>query len=93
MGCKPKDLERALLSKELRTGSEIYTVYMDANKAANSRDTLAMLLYSRLFDWYASSMRVCAFCVFVTAFMYVRICVHICKCVPVCVSGVCAYVR
>jgi myosin heavy subunit len=31
---------------------------MDATKATGSRDTLAMLLYSRLFDWYNDVIRV-----------------------------------
>ncbi len=46
LGCDPRDLEKALLTKEMRTGLELITVTMSTAKAAGSRDTLAMLLYT-----------------------------------------------
>lgn len=49
--CEPRDLERALLTREVKTGNESIVVPMSHSQAVNSRDTLAMLLYSRLFDW------------------------------------------
>jgi myosin heavy subunit len=54
LGCDIGDLEKALLTKQIKAGSEQYTLNLSIDKAANARDALVMSLYQRLFEWRVS---------------------------------------
>ena len=47
----PKAISRTLLTRNISVGKEQYVANLTAENAANSRDALSMLIYSRLFDW------------------------------------------
>eukprot|EP00026_Physarum_polycephalum_P000390 Phypoly_transcript_00390.p1 GENE.Phypoly_transcript_00390~~Phypoly_transcript_00390.p1 ORF type:complete len:1209 (+),score=284.14 Phypoly_transcript_00390:153-3779(+) len=44
-------LKKVLTTRKMVAGTETYTIPMSPNQCSEARDSLAMLLYSRLFDW------------------------------------------
>jgi myosin heavy subunit len=59
LGTDPQELERCLVVRQIKAANETYNVQLSPEKAELSRDTLAMLLYSRLFDWCVARLAVC----------------------------------
>eukprot|EP01087_Luapelamoeba_hula_P019988 TRINITY_DN671_c2_g1_i4.p1 TRINITY_DN671_c2_g1~~TRINITY_DN671_c2_g1_i4.p1 ORF type:complete len:2510 (-),score=661.45 TRINITY_DN671_c2_g1_i4:15-7070(-) len=51
LGFSAKVIERSFLSRTIVVGGENLVKPLDKEKAENTRDSLAMLLYSNLFDW------------------------------------------
>lgn len=56
LGCAPKAIEKTLVSRTIVAGGESVTTTLGRKKAENSRDSLAMLLYSSLFDWLVANI-------------------------------------
>jgi len=50
--CDEKALEDSLCKRVIVTRGESITKNLDPDAAAFSRDALARIVYSRLFDWY-----------------------------------------
>jgi len=50
--CDEKALEDSLCKRVIVTRGESITKNLDPDAAAVSRDALARIVYSRLFDWY-----------------------------------------
>lgn len=49
--CHEKSLEDSLCKRALVTRDETITKWIDPESAALSRDALAKVVYSKLFDW------------------------------------------
>jgi myosin-5 len=49
--CDFELMKKSLLQRKMVAGREVYFVDMDEEQAEGARDSLAMLLYSRMFDW------------------------------------------
>lgn len=49
--CDEKSLEDSLCKREIVTRDETITKWIDPESAALSRDALAKIVYSGLFDW------------------------------------------
>ena len=51
LGCESSLLEKYMITKKITAGNEQLTVPLTPENASSAKDSLAMLLYSRLFDW------------------------------------------
>ncbi|KAN0024169.1 hypothetical protein ACTFIV_008569 [Dictyostelium citrinum] len=51
LGCSIDTLKSTFCSRKMKAGNESYTINHTVEQASQARDSLAMFLYSRLFDW------------------------------------------
>jgi myosin-5 len=56
LGVDQTAIAKTFLQRKVTVGKESYDVALTPEQAENTRDSLSMLLYSRLFDWLVSRM-------------------------------------
>ncbi|TYZ65781.1 hypothetical protein PybrP1_009982 [[Pythium] brassicae (nom. inval.)] len=57
LGLEPDAMDRALCSRTMKAGGEVYAVPLSAAQATSGRDALAKALYARIFDWMVARYR------------------------------------
>lgn len=54
--CDERGLLDSLITRTIKSVNDLITKTLDPEAASINRDTLAKTVYSRLFDWYCTSM-------------------------------------